>query len=173
MPRPRFEPVSECSICGNDFYESELTRHYKTNRLVDRLCADEPGADDYLEKMRRPVEHQKRAKQPVPVDENGYDAVEWATIALVNGIVGSLRVVGDNRAGILQVVAGNVNSTVSFQVTFGTPLATLPRDVVVSGWGPNGEANPVTGVSFTNATLTGFVTTRAYVTYQYRYEVIP
>src|SRR5262245_27495436 len=70
MPQPDYIPVSECSICGNDFREDEMVRHYRTGRLVDKLCADEMTADDYLAIYHRPMENRKRAKQPVPASEN-------------------------------------------------------------------------------------------------------
>lgn len=66
----KFDPVSQCSICGNDFPESEMTRHYRTGRLVDPACADEMTASDYLAIYHRPREDRRRARQPVPASEN-------------------------------------------------------------------------------------------------------
>lgn len=40
---------AECDICGEEYPQSEMVRHYKTGRLVDVLCADELNADDYRE----------------------------------------------------------------------------------------------------------------------------
>lgn len=56
---------SECYICGLDFPEEEMVRHYKTKRLVDAKCADEPTHTDYMNWMHRPTEERRHAEQPV------------------------------------------------------------------------------------------------------------
>lgn len=70
MPFPKFpyagEPWAECDICGLDFPQSKLVRHYKTKKLVDVKCADEMTHSDYMELVERPVENEVRTIQPVP-----------------------------------------------------------------------------------------------------------
>lgn len=181
MGKPAFEPISECSICGLDFPESELQKHYRTGRLVDDLCADEPGATDYLEKLRRPVEHQKRARQRVPRSEDGYIATDWAAIAITGaagmGAVGS--VVGDNKAGIITITAGA--STLPglillFTLSYGTALVAVPSRVVLVPWDPNAEfvnirSDVVPPDEFGFSGWLVDVALQPYVTYQWRYEV--
>lgn len=57
---------SECYICGLDFREEEMVRHYKTRRLVDVKCADEPTHTDYMSMLQIPPDQGRRAEQPVP-----------------------------------------------------------------------------------------------------------
>lgn len=180
MPHPRFEPVSECSICGNDFYESDMVRHYKTNRLVDRLCADEPGASDYLEKMRRPVEHQKRAKQPVPKDENGFDQSEWATVEpkAGAGTGATATIVGNKHMGIVTLTAGENpvgGFAPIFNIVFENPYPHVPNFIEVKPWDPHAEqVRVVTGVpnvGFLEVLIAAFDVLQTNVTYQWRYEI--
>ena len=56
---------SECYICGLDFPEEEMVRHYKTKRLVDAKCADDPSHTDYMNWMNRRTEERRHAEQPV------------------------------------------------------------------------------------------------------------
>jgi hypothetical protein len=71
MSFPKFplkhEPWFECSICGLDFPMSEGIRHYKTKKLVDKLCADERTHADNMEFVERSeTEHVNRTEQRVP-----------------------------------------------------------------------------------------------------------
>ncbi len=45
---------AECAICGFDFPQTELVRHYKFGVLVDMACADELAHSDYMEALRLP-----------------------------------------------------------------------------------------------------------------------
>lgn len=86
MTFPIYEPVSQCNICGLDFPESELMRHYRTGRLVDRLCNDERTASDNLAILKRPNENRRRAKQPVPSSEES-SGVETRVLSLYPQVV--------------------------------------------------------------------------------------
>ena len=59
------EPWAECSICGLDFPQSELVRHYKSKKLVDNKCADVMTHSDNMELVERPIENENRTIQPV------------------------------------------------------------------------------------------------------------
>jgi hypothetical protein len=45
---------AECAICGFDFPQIEMVRHYKFGVLVDLACADELAHSDYMESLRLP-----------------------------------------------------------------------------------------------------------------------
>jgi hypothetical protein len=45
---------AECGICGFDFPQVDMTKHYKFGFLVDRECADELAHLDYMEHLRLP-----------------------------------------------------------------------------------------------------------------------
>jgi len=74
---------AECFICGLDFYQDEMTRHYKYNRLVDTKCADELNHDDYMMFLRLPEERRKYSEQPVsyqgeqPQPDDGWYTAKW------------------------------------------------------------------------------------------------
>lgn len=176
------EPVSECSICGLDFPESELQRHYKTGRLVDRLCADEPTASDYLEKIKRPVEKRRQAKQPVPHSANGFVPEDWAVATILAAFSGTptIQVVGDNRAGIVTIAVGSgaiFSAQDLFRVTYGTPLSLVPSAVLLTPWDANAQLIPNSVVVKTPLAVDVLETTlatqvlRANATYAWRYEV--
>ena len=59
---------AECFICGLDFYQDEMVRHYKLGRLVDVGCDDEISHTDYYEiyLRNRGEERIQRSEQPVP-----------------------------------------------------------------------------------------------------------
>ena len=60
------EPWFECHICGLDFPVSQGMRHYKSRKLVDQRCFDEPTHSDYLEQMLHPGEDSDdQTEQPV------------------------------------------------------------------------------------------------------------
>lgn len=163
-----FEPVSQCYICGLDFYESEMVKHYKSGRLVDAACADEPGASDYLEKVKRPVEHQKRARQPT---QQGYQAEEWATASIVTAHDATVEIVGDNRAGLLTVVGGDANEFVGITVIYGTAIGGSPT-VVVTPYSPTSGGPVVIVLLSATAGFSLLITgIKSHVTYQWRYEV--
>jgi hypothetical protein len=73
----RLEPRSECHICGLSFFESDMVKHYRTGRLVDAKCADEPSWSDYRARWKGPVEERRMADQPVGDDgvEAGFQGV--------------------------------------------------------------------------------------------------
>lgn len=58
---------AECAICGFDFPQTEMVRHYKFKALVDLRCADELAHSDYLEQLRLPEnERPDMTQQQVP-----------------------------------------------------------------------------------------------------------
>ena len=63
--RQRGEPYEECWICGFEFPQSQMTRHFKSKKLVDAKCADQPSYTDMLEFFRWPVERTESPEQPV------------------------------------------------------------------------------------------------------------
>lgn len=65
------EPWFECHICGFEYPVSQGIKHYKTKKLVDAKCADEPGHADYLE-MAKNV-HEDIQISPQPVSNQGED----------------------------------------------------------------------------------------------------
>lgn len=80
------EPWFECYICGFDFPRSEAVRHYRSNRLVDSMCADEKTHSDYMSEMTPPRETPVETEQPVTcqgpaVDDTWYgglwNEMEW------------------------------------------------------------------------------------------------
>lgn len=74
---------SECYICGLDFREEEMVQHYRTKRLVDAKCADEPTHTDFMGWMTRPTEERHSAEQPVSfqgeqaVPQGGWYVSRW------------------------------------------------------------------------------------------------
>lgn len=68
---------AECAICGLDFPQTEMVRHYKFRFLVDSACADNLAHSDYMESLRLPEnERPNPTEQRVPdqgpvVDEDG------------------------------------------------------------------------------------------------------
>lgn len=65
MARLYGEPWAECWLCGFDYPQSQLVRHYKSRKLVDRKCADEMSQSDYLEFWARRQQEQDMSEQPV------------------------------------------------------------------------------------------------------------
>jgi|SRR5215467_6456978 len=68
---------AECGICGFDFPQNEMTRHYKYGFLVDVACADELNATDFLETLRlpeneRPFPTEQRVPDQGPVVDVGF-----------------------------------------------------------------------------------------------------
>jgi hypothetical protein len=58
---------AECAICGLDFPQNEMVRHYKFKVLVDLACADELAHSDYMESLRLPEnERPNPTQQRVP-----------------------------------------------------------------------------------------------------------
>lgn len=69
---------SECYICGLDFPEDQLVRHYKTLKLVDVGCNDEPTHSDWMSWTVRPMNEAGRAEQPVSGQgEQPHEPGEW------------------------------------------------------------------------------------------------
>jgi len=60
------QPWFQCSVCGFDFPYGERQRHYRTGRLVDSRCADNPVHFDYMQDYN-PIEteHTRISEQPV------------------------------------------------------------------------------------------------------------
>jgi hypothetical protein len=76
---------AECFVCGLDFYQDEMVRHYKSGKLVDINCADDISHTDHyamLWQYRRPEERQ-RSEQPVsfqgevPREGDGWYVSKW------------------------------------------------------------------------------------------------
>lgn len=58
---------AECAICGLDFPQTEMVRHYKYGSLVDLPCADALAHSDYMESLRLPEnERPNPTQQRVP-----------------------------------------------------------------------------------------------------------
>ena len=69
MSMPRYpvahEPWAECYLCGLDFPQSTMVRHYRTKKLVDVKCADERTHTDNLARVERRPEHEDITEQKV------------------------------------------------------------------------------------------------------------
>lgn len=63
-------PWAECYICGLDFPQSQMVRHYKSRRLVDKGCADEIGAAELRENLTLPKSEGTRRTENA-VDQQG------------------------------------------------------------------------------------------------------
>jgi hypothetical protein len=71
---------AECFICGLDFFQDEMVRHYRYGRLVDVKCADELTHTDYMGLLERPEEHTQHSEQPVAFQgEQPTPPAEWYT----------------------------------------------------------------------------------------------
>ena len=73
------EAWAECGICGFDFPQSQMFKHYKYGFLVDVGCSDELAATDYMETLRLPeTERSRPTRQRVP-DQGKvvYEAGKW------------------------------------------------------------------------------------------------
>ena len=70
------EPWVECAICGFDFPQSQMTRHYKSKRLVDRKCADERPWSEYINRTKPQPEDGRTSEQPVS-GQGGYGVEEF------------------------------------------------------------------------------------------------
>jgi hypothetical protein len=68
---------AECFICGLDFYQDEMVRHYRFGRLVDMHCADEMTHDDYMSTLELPEERRRTSEQPVTCQGGGESANHW------------------------------------------------------------------------------------------------
>jgi len=60
------EPWIACHICGFEIPQSQAVRHFKSKKLVDRKCADQPSYTDLLEFFRMPEERTDFSEQPIP-----------------------------------------------------------------------------------------------------------
>lgn len=65
MAIPSFDVWSECYICGEDHPESEMVRHVRLGKLVDKDCADQLGFADIKALMDLPYEERRQSEQPV------------------------------------------------------------------------------------------------------------
>jgi hypothetical protein len=68
---------AECAICGLDFPQTEMVRHYKFGVLVDVSCADQLAHSDYMESLRLPENERpnptlQRVPDQGPVDDIGF-----------------------------------------------------------------------------------------------------
>jgi hypothetical protein len=68
---------AECAICGFDFPQVEMTRHYKFGFLVDSECQDELAHLDYMDSLRlpdqeRPYPTQQRVPDQGTVMTDGF-----------------------------------------------------------------------------------------------------
>jgi hypothetical protein len=69
---------AECFICGLDFYQDEMVRHYRYGRLVDVKCADDLTHDDHMSMLELPEERRRTSEQPVAFQgEAPYPPAEW------------------------------------------------------------------------------------------------
>ena len=158
MTFPIYEPVSQCNICGLDFPESELMRHYRTGRLVDRLCNDERTASDNLAILKRPNESRRRAKQPVPSSEesSGQETVVLSlypplilntnyTIAVDvgAGVGGSAYAAGSINVGVVGVVAGTDPVVgLVWDLSFLVNAPRVIKSLSIAGISPNTKVLP-------------------------------
>ena len=56
---------AECFICGLDFFQDEMVRHYRLGRLVDIHCADEMTHSDHMSLLVLREERHEVSEQPV------------------------------------------------------------------------------------------------------------
>ena len=68
---------AECFICGLDFFQDEMVRHYKLGRLVDIHCADEMTHTDHMSLLILPIERNERSEQPVACQGVGESVNHW------------------------------------------------------------------------------------------------
>jgi hypothetical protein len=90
---------AECAICGLDFPQTEMVRHYKYKVLVDLKCADELTASDFMESLRLPENERPNPTQQQVPDQGTVTQDYGFFFSSTHLDTGKLRMTAEPRVG--------------------------------------------------------------------------